>query len=49
MTVSLVLLPGLDGTGELFQPLLRALPNELQPIVLSYPNRDQLDRSRARA
>jgi pimeloyl-ACP methyl ester carboxylesterase len=37
MTVSLVLLPGLDGTGSLFEPLLKELPDELEPIVVSYP------------
>jgi pimeloyl-[acyl-carrier protein] methyl ester esterase len=35
--MKLVLLPGLDGTGILFEPLLRALPEELIPIVQSYP------------
>ena len=34
---SLVLLPGLDGTGLLFGPLLAALPSEVVPIVVSYP------------
>ena len=34
---SLVLLPGLDGTGLLFGPLLAALPSEVAPIVVSYP------------
>jgi pimeloyl-ACP methyl ester carboxylesterase len=32
-----VLLPGLDGTGLLFGPLLEALPSEVAPIVVSYP------------
>jgi len=36
-TISLVLLPGLDGTGILFQPLIAALPPSIKPIVLSYP------------
>jgi pimeloyl-ACP methyl ester carboxylesterase len=45
MTVSLVLLPGLDGTGSLFRPLLRELPDEVEPIVLSYPAREVLDYS----
>jgi pimeloyl-ACP methyl ester carboxylesterase len=35
--MKLVLLPGLDGTGRLFQPLLPALPLWLQPLVISYP------------
>lgn len=33
----LVLLPGLDGTGALFEPLLRTAQNDAQPIVLSLP------------
>src|SRR5262245_23390841 len=45
MTVSLVLLPGLDGTGNLFRPLLQKLPAEVEPIVLSYPAREFLDYS----
>ena len=35
--MKLVLLPGLDGTGILFEPLLRALPQALTPVVQSYP------------
>jgi pimeloyl-ACP methyl ester carboxylesterase len=37
--VAIVLLPGMDGTGELFAPLLDALPAELDPIVVRYPDR----------
>lgn len=37
-TPALVLLPGLDGTGELFAPLLRELGAELPCIVVRYPN-----------
>jgi pimeloyl-ACP methyl ester carboxylesterase len=33
----LVLLPGLDGTGVLFGPLVRALPPTLTPHVVAYP------------
>jgi len=36
--MKLILLPGLDGTGLLFQPLLEALPSELDVIVISYPH-----------
>ncbi len=36
--IHLVLLPGMDGTGLLFEPLLDALPKEIQPTVLSYPS-----------
>jgi sigma-B regulation protein RsbQ len=32
-----VLLPGLDGTGRLFEPFLRVLPDGIHPIVVSYP------------
>ena len=38
----LVLLPGLDGTGQLFAPLVRALPPTLQPVVVSYPRETAL-------
>ena len=37
-SVSLVLLPGLDGTGRLFDPLIGYLPEGINPIVVSYPN-----------
>ena len=37
----LVLLPGLDGTGHLFAPLIRALPPEITATIVSYP-RDKL-------
>jgi pimeloyl-[acyl-carrier protein] methyl ester esterase len=33
----LVLLPGMDGTGELFVSLVKILPNDLQPLVVAYP------------
>lgn len=35
--ISLVLLPGLDGTGKLFDPLISYLPDWIQTIVVSYP------------
>jgi pimeloyl-[acyl-carrier protein] methyl ester esterase len=35
----LVLLPGMDGTGELFAPLLRELPLALRVSVVAYPDR----------
>ncbi len=40
MTVSrmtLVLMPGLDGSGVLFRPLLERLPAEIVPQVITYP------------
>lgn len=41
MSAELVLLPGMDGTGELFGPLLARLPLELRVRVSSYPDRPQ--------
>jgi pimeloyl-[acyl-carrier protein] methyl ester esterase len=38
-STALVLLPGMDGTGELFGPLLEALPLELAVTVVAYPDR----------
>lgn len=35
--LSLVLLPGLDGTGDLFRPLLNVLPTGIDGRVVSYP------------
>ena len=35
--MKLVLLPGMDGTGDLFQPFVDVLPPSIQPIVVSYP------------
>lgn len=37
-SLNIVLLPGLDGTGHLFQFFLPALPPSLRPIVVSYSN-----------
>jgi pimeloyl-ACP methyl ester carboxylesterase len=34
---TLVLLPGLDGTEILLQPLLAALPRWIEPLVVTYP------------
>ncbi len=34
---TLVLLPGMDGTGELFAPLLRALHPSIPTVVVRYP------------
>jgi len=36
---TLVLLPGMDGTGRLFDPLLKALGSTFTPQVVSYPDR----------
>ena len=35
--IKLVLLPGLDGTGVQFKPLLRVLPSHIEPLVVTYP------------
>jgi pimeloyl-ACP methyl ester carboxylesterase len=39
----LLLLPGMDGTGELFRPLLPHLPPWIEPRVVAYPPRALLD------
>jgi pimeloyl-ACP methyl ester carboxylesterase len=38
----LVLLPGLDGTGILFKPLIAALPPEVSTVVVAYPGEQPL-------
>ena len=35
--MKILLLPGLDGSGELFRPLVDALPEDIQPIIISCP------------
>jgi pimeloyl-[acyl-carrier protein] methyl ester esterase len=35
--VTIVLLPGLDGTGDLFKPLIKALPPNIKTKVVVYP------------
>src|SRR5262245_24844792 len=37
VATTLVLLPGLDGTEILLQPLVAALPKSVQPLVVPYP------------
>ncbi|MCF6228720.1 MAG: alpha/beta hydrolase [Planctomycetes bacterium] len=41
--MNIVLLPGLDGTGILFKPLLKVLPDDYIPVVISYPNDKLMD------
>ena len=41
-TPSLVLLPGLDGTGVLFQPFIEVLPPHFAPQVVTYPSDEPL-------
>jgi pimeloyl-ACP methyl ester carboxylesterase len=40
--LELVLLPGLDGTGQLFAPLLKELPAGLRVTVIDYPPQEPL-------
>jgi pimeloyl-ACP methyl ester carboxylesterase len=40
---TLVLLPGMDGTGELFQPFIAALSAHVKSIVVPYPTSVPLD------
>jgi pimeloyl-[acyl-carrier protein] methyl ester esterase len=35
--ISLVMLPGMDGTGRLFEPFLANLPESWTPVVVRYP------------
>ena len=35
--MKLVLLPGMDGTGELFDPFLASISGSFEPIVVDYP------------
>ncbi|WP_431261540.1 serine aminopeptidase domain-containing protein [Roseateles chitinivorans] len=37
------MLPGMDGTGDLFEPFLSALPSTLRPVVVRYPADRWLD------
>ena len=37
------MLPGLDGTGLLFRPLIDALPIFIKPILVNYPTDKKLD------
>ena len=39
----LVLLPGLDGTGDLFEPLLSRLDPSIKTVVVRYPLAEPLD------
>lgn len=37
-----VLLPGIDGTGKMFGPLIEQLPDCVEPQVISYPTQEEL-------
>ena len=39
---TLVLLPGMDGTGALFAPLLHELSPAIRPLVVTYPPNERL-------
>lgn len=41
--MKIVLLPGLDGTGILFQPFVEALPDDVEILVISYPSNLKLN------
>jgi len=38
---SLVMMPGLDGTGIMFRPILRELKGGLDPVVISYDQEEE--------
>jgi len=40
--LTVVLLPGIDGTGKMFAPLINQLPDWMTPLVLDYPTREVL-------
>jgi len=40
--MKLVLLPGMDGTGNLFQPFINEVPSDIDCTVISYPNNECL-------
>jgi pimeloyl-ACP methyl ester carboxylesterase len=42
-TPTIVLLPGMDGTGELFVPLVQALGSQCRTVTVRYPNEQGLN------
>ena len=42
MIKRLVLLPGMDGTGALFEEFVKLLPGEIESIIASYPSNQKL-------
>ena len=40
--MKLVLLPGLDGTGNLFKPFIDALPSTIETLLITYPTDEKL-------
>ena len=41
--MKLILLPGLDGTGNLFEPFVAHLPEEFPATIISYPTDQKLN------
>ena len=41
--ITVLLLPGMDGTGELFAPFIAALGCEFATLVVTYPTHASLD------
>ncbi len=41
-SMRLILLPGLEGTGTLFQPFIRCLPSGVEAQVIAYPKQTPL-------
>ena len=44
--MKIVLLPGLDGTGILFNPLIDALPDNTDSLIIDYPANEKLSYSK---
>lgn len=40
--IRFVLLPGMDGTGDLFGPFLQALPKGIETTIVRYPRNEEL-------
>jgi pimeloyl-[acyl-carrier protein] methyl ester esterase len=40
--LKIVLLPGMDGTGDLFREFVRFLPQSLEVVIVRYPTQDVL-------
>lgn len=40
--ITLLLLPGLDGTGDLLEPFVAAWGSSFKPRVIAYPEADPL-------
>jgi pimeloyl-ACP methyl ester carboxylesterase len=47
--LTLVLLPGMDGRGLFFRDFVAAIPPELEPVVVQYPNDPELGYSELEA